>query len=107
MAITTLTRLLTDKDVQSVLGIGIQDGDIVHKVQDSEVLKGYTQIISDLLRNDFNVKSVYDKELNEQEARRSLIIHCLSRAITLTRSCPTILTQEHVGGTYHKDHFIN
>ena len=29
---------------------------------------------------------------------------CISSAINLTRSCPTVLTQQDFGRTYHKDH---
>ena len=34
-----------------------------------------------------------------------LVKVCFSRALNLTRNCPTILTREDFGGTYHKDHF--
>ena len=42
-----------------------------------------------------------------QEPDDHLVEFCLSKAIYLTSSCPTILTQEVVGGAYHKDHFNN
>lgn len=67
--VTTLTRLVTDKDVQGVLGIAIENGHVVSKLPETEILKGYTQVVKDLLRKDFNVKSVYTKEQREEYAK--------------------------------------
>lgn len=69
VAITTLTRLVTDKDVQAVLGVAIENGQVISKLSEVEVLKGYSQVIKDLLRKDFNVKSVYTKEQREEYAK--------------------------------------
>lgn len=66
--VTTLTRLITDKDIQQVLGIAIENGQVVSKLPEAEVLKGYTQVVKDLLRKEFNVKSVYTKEQREDYA---------------------------------------
>ncbi len=68
--VTTLTRLVTDKDVQKVLGITIENGQVTSKLPEIEVLKGYSQIIKDLLRKDFNVKSVYTKEQRQDYAAK-------------------------------------
>lgn len=67
--VTTLTRLITDKDVQQVLGIYIEEGKVVSRVPENEVLKGYTEVIKNLLTKGFTVKSVYTKEQREEYAK--------------------------------------
>ncbi len=68
--VTTLTRLVTDKDVQRILGISIVDGHVVSKLPDSELLKGYSHVIKDLLKKDFSVKDVYTKEQRIEYAKK-------------------------------------
>ena len=66
--VTTLTRLVTDKDIQKVLGISIESGQVTSTLPEVEVLKGYTQVVKDLLTKGFSVKKVYTKEQREQYA---------------------------------------
>lgn len=59
---TTLVRLLGDKDVKDFLGIRTEHGILESAIEKDEVVKGFTKIIKDLLKKDFKVKQVYDKE---------------------------------------------
>ena len=58
-----------------------------------------------------SIYCLYIKMSIKQEAprspNRSSVKVCLPRTINLTKSCPTILTQEDVGRTYYMDHFRN
>lgn len=61
ISITNLDRLLGDKDIQDVLGLYIEDGKLMTKLQKGEVLKGLVKILKDLASKSIKVKNIYDK----------------------------------------------
>ncbi|GHV55444.1 hypothetical protein AGMMS49579_18330 [Spirochaetia bacterium] len=62
LKITNLDRLISDPNVRDFLGIEIEKGIVQSDVDESEVIKGLTQVAMDLLRPDFRVKEIYTKE---------------------------------------------
>ena len=63
VSITNLERLVTDKNVQSVLGIEINDNGIVEaSLLREEVKKGLLKIINDLSSGTIKVKDIYTKD---------------------------------------------
>jgi hypothetical protein len=61
LPLTNLDRLLTDNNIQNVLGIRIQDGNLVSTLQEREVVKGLIKIVSDLITKKIKVKDIYAK----------------------------------------------
>lgn len=59
---SNLERLISDPDVRDFLGIEINNGIIQSEVDEKEVIKGLTQIVTDLLKPKFNVNDIYTKE---------------------------------------------
>jgi len=62
LKITNLSRLLDDPDVRNFLGIEINNGVLQSEIEESEVVKGLTQITKDILAPKFSVKKIYTKE---------------------------------------------
>lgn len=60
--ITSLGRLLGDPDVRNILGVDRKDGILTSKLPPSEVAKGFTKIIHDLNKPEFNVNNIRRKE---------------------------------------------
>jgi len=63
---TNLDRLLTDKNVQQVIGIFIQDNRIQTHLKKEEIAKGLIKIVSDLASKKIKVKDIYTKEDREK-----------------------------------------
>lgn len=57
--ITNLKRLLDDPEVRGRLGIDVVDGHVVRNYPLSEVVKGLTRVVSDVLSTGFRVKRIY------------------------------------------------
>lgn len=62
MPITNLERLLTDKNIQSVLGITVEDGVLKTELLKEEVKKGLYKVVKDVAEKKLKVKDIYDKE---------------------------------------------
>lgn len=62
MPITNLERLLTDKNIQSVLGITIEDGILKTDILKEEVKKGLYKVVKDVAEKKLKVKDIYDKK---------------------------------------------
>lgn len=62
LKVTNLDRLLSDPDVRDLLGIEINGGIIQSDIEEKEVVKGLTQVVTDLLNPKFNVKKIYTKQ---------------------------------------------
>lgn len=60
--ITNLSRLLSDPDVRTFLGLELKNGELFSKIDTSETIKGLISIIKDILNPSFNVKKIYKKE---------------------------------------------
>lgn len=65
LKITNLDRLLSDPDVRAFLGLEINNGVIQSEVEEKEVIKGLTQVATDLLQPEFRVKRIYTKQDRE------------------------------------------
>ena len=62
MSITNLERLLTDKNIQDVLGIRINNGILETNLLREEAKKGLVKIIRDVAEKKVKVKDIYTKE---------------------------------------------
>ncbi len=62
VSITNLERLLTDKDVQSVLGIQLNNGVLETTLMRDEVKKGLLKIVNDIASKKVKVKNIYLKD---------------------------------------------
>lgn len=62
LPVTNFERLLTDKNVQSVLGIVIQDGRLRTDIAQAEIHKGLSKVAKDLIGKKIKVKDIYTKE---------------------------------------------
>lgn len=60
--ITNLQRLLSDPYVRKQLGLEVNNGVLVSKVETSEVIKGLVKIVSDILDPQFKVSNIYTSE---------------------------------------------
>lgn len=65
VSITNLERLLSDKYVQSVLGVKINNGILESDLLCEEVKKGLLKVVDDLVNRKINVKDIYLKEHRE------------------------------------------
>lgn len=64
--ITNLQRLMSDQYVREHLGLEINNGILVSKVEVSEVVKGLVKVVTDILNPEFKVSEIYDKEKRKQ-----------------------------------------
>lgn len=62
ISITNLERLLTDKNVQSVLGIQINNGMLETSLLRDEIKKGLLKIVKDIASKEVKVKHIYSKD---------------------------------------------
>ena len=62
VSITNLERLLTDKNVQSVLGLQINNGILQTSLLRDEVKKGLLKIVNDIGNKKIKVKDIYTKD---------------------------------------------
>lgn len=62
LPITSLDRLLSDPAIRDFLGVNINNGVIQSEIDETEVIKGLTQIARDLLEPKFKVKRIYTKD---------------------------------------------
>jgi hypothetical protein len=60
--LSTLTRLLEDRNVRKIIGVEKEEGKLVTALPDEEVAKGLKKIVDDLLDGDIHVKDVYTKQ---------------------------------------------
>ncbi|MDQ0287811.1 hypothetical protein J2Z49_002944 [Desulfofundulus luciae] len=60
--LSSLQRLLSDPDVRGMIGIEIENGKVVSRLEPDEVIKPLKRIVNDLLRDDFTVKQIYYKD---------------------------------------------
>lgn len=60
--ITNLQRLMSDPYVREHLGLGINNGTLVSKVEVSEVVKGLIKVVTDILNPEFKVSEIYNRE---------------------------------------------
>jgi hypothetical protein len=59
---TTLTRIIGDKDIKSLLGISTINGELQTDLEEAEVVKGLSQVVRNVLDPNFSVNDVYTKE---------------------------------------------
>lgn len=64
--ITNLQRLLSDPYVREHLGLEINNGTLVSKIQVSEVIKGLVKVVTDILNPEFKVSDIYNREKRKQ-----------------------------------------
>ena len=64
--ITNLQRLMSDPYVREHLGLEINNGTLVSKIQVSEVIKGLLKVITDILNPEFKVSDIYNREKRKQ-----------------------------------------
>jgi hypothetical protein len=62
LKVTNLDRLISDPDVRDFLGMEINNGVIQSLIEQKEVVKGLTQIAQDLLKPNFKVSEIYNKD---------------------------------------------
>lgn len=62
VSITNLERLITDRNIQSVLGIQINNGVLESNLLRDEVKKGLLKIVNDIAYKRVRVKDIYTKE---------------------------------------------
>ena len=65
LPVTNFERLLTDKNVQTVLGVVVQDGRLRTDIAQAEVHKGLSKVARDLIGKKIKVKDIYTKEDRE------------------------------------------
>lgn len=63
---TNLERIIKDKNMQSVLGITIEDGRVSTEYEESEVVKGLVKVVTDLVSKEIKVKDIYTKKDREK-----------------------------------------
>ncbi len=63
--VSNLERLISDPNVRDFLGIENNNGILQSEIEEYEVIKGLTHIVTDLLNPKFNVKEIYTKEDRE------------------------------------------
>ena len=59
---TNLQRLIADKYVREKLGLELNNGLLVSKIAQQEVVKGLTSIVKDILSPEFKVADIYNSE---------------------------------------------
>lgn len=64
--ITNLQRLMSDPYVREHLGLGINNGTLISKVEVSEVVKGLIKVVTDILNPEFKVSEIYNREKRKQ-----------------------------------------
>ena len=64
--ITNLQRLMSDPYVREHLGLEINNGILVSKVEVSEVIKGLLKVVTDILNPEFKVSDIYNREKRKQ-----------------------------------------
>lgn len=64
--ITNLQRLISDPYVRENIGLEINNGALVSKIDISEVVKGLVKIVTDILNPQFKVADIYDREKRKQ-----------------------------------------
>ncbi|MFV8257158.1 hypothetical protein ACNQKP_05115 [Bdellovibrio bacteriovorus] len=63
---TNLERIIKDRNMQSILGIAIEDGKVITDFEESEVVKGLTKVVNDLVSKSIKVKDIYTKKDREK-----------------------------------------
>lgn len=66
--LTNLDRLITDRNVQEVLGVSIENGRLYSHLPESEVVKGFSKILRDMTKKQdrLRVKDIYTKKDREK-----------------------------------------
>jgi len=66
--LTNLDRLITDRNVQEVLGVSIENGRLCSHLPESELIKGFSKILRDMTRKQdrLRVKDIYTKKDREK-----------------------------------------
>jgi hypothetical protein len=64
--ITNFDRLITDKSIQEVVGIRIEDGRLRTDLTEREVVKGLSKIARDLILKKIKVRDIYTKKDRER-----------------------------------------
>ena len=64
--ITNLQRLMSDPYVREHLGLEINNGTLVSKIQVTEVIKGLLKVVTDILNPEFKVANIYNREKRKQ-----------------------------------------
>jgi hypothetical protein len=59
---STLTRIIGDRDIKSLLGISTINGELQTDLEEKEVVKGLAQVVRNVLQPGFTVNDVYTKE---------------------------------------------
>ena len=57
---------MSDPYVREHLGLGINNGTLVSKVEVSEVVKGLIKVVTDILNPEFKVSEIYNREKRKQ-----------------------------------------
>jgi hypothetical protein len=65
LKVTNLERLVSDPKVRDFLGVEVNNGILQSHIDEKEVVKGLTHIVSDLLKPKFSVGEIYTKEDRE------------------------------------------
>lgn len=60
--VSSLERLITDKNVQELVGFVIENNKVKSVLPEKEVIKGFLKIIRDLAEKTIKVKDIYSKE---------------------------------------------
>jgi hypothetical protein len=68
--LTNVARLVNDPDVRKVLGIGVDNGDIISEIPPEEVVKGLTKIVNDVSDKDFTVNDIRHKKDREEYLKK-------------------------------------
>ncbi len=63
---TNLERIIKDRNMQSILGITIEDGRVITDFEESEVVKGLIKVVNDLTSRSIKVKDIYTKKDREK-----------------------------------------
>lgn len=67
--VTNLQRLISDPDVRKFLGISLQNGRLTSETKKEVVTDALTEIIRDMMKEDFKVSKIYKKEDREKYLR--------------------------------------
>lgn len=66
LSTTNLQRLISDPFVREKLGIEINEGKLVSKIDTNEVLKGLVRVVKDILSPTFKVAEIYDRDKRKE-----------------------------------------
>ena len=103
--VTNLQRLISDPDVREFLGITLQNGRLTSDTKKEVVTAALTEILTDMMKEDFKVSKIYKKDDRAQYIRNmfgnSTCPNSIANKTTRWDFVTTRTVQPNVGTTEH------